>query len=209
MNKRSLGCLIVVATLAAVGVKDACAARGRKVTITYTGSGSASLQESYSRTTSSPCTGSVSNSTTTESATTDCPAFSKSCSSTLGLFAGIPPGLTVEKSGKSFIVSVVAEQQTQGGGATGVACMQSSVFDNAIVEGMNGINITRVRIKLTPKRKKNRAALLFPVGIQKTYDCADPARNGPPFLSNACTLTTSFVGSVAISGKWKATLIED
>jgi hypothetical protein len=230
--------LVVLVLLMGAGAEEARARPVPKATITYAGSGFASFQDSYSRTSSPPCP--VRKTTATENASSvqwnvtwrnvklqagakppptsatfsaansrtdsaDCPASSTSCTSTLGYFQSVLPGLTVAKSGKAFVVTVLAEEQTQGTGATSVACTQSSIFDNAIVEGMNGMRITAVQLKLTPAGRNKKTTL--PVSLNKTFDCTDPARSGAPFLSNACTLSTSFTGSVQVQGKWKLKLL--
>jgi hypothetical protein len=206
-----------------------------KVTISYSGSGSATFQEISSQAGDNSCP--IETTTSTESVTgatwnvewknvrpadganpdpksatfsaanTRTDVFScggqLNCNSTLGYFEGIEPGLLVAKSGRNgFIITVIAEQTTRGSNASGSTCLQSSVFDNAITEGMNSTNITAVRIKLTPNTKSKRTTI--PITIDDSFDCKDPAKDASPYISNSCSISTEFSGNVRVNGKWKA-----
>jgi hypothetical protein len=134
----------------------------------------------------------------------DCGGASFNCASTLGYFEGILPGLLIAKSGKGFIITILAEQQTRGSGTTQAACMQSSIFDNAITEGMKSFNITEQKIKLTPGSKNKTTNI--PYTLNKTFDCVDPAKQ-QAFLSTACTVSINVTGLITVKGKWTAALV--
>lgn len=127
------------------------------------------------------------------------------CTSSLEYAYGLLPSLRVTKSGKAVIVEVLAQELLSGTGSNNPACGRTSIFNNAIVDGANGINVTSVKIKLTPTTEKKTKKLQYTLG--KTYDCRDPAKTAS-FLSNDCYITTNFMGSVTITGKYKATLVK-
>lgn len=135
----------------------------------------------------------------------DCGGPEFICISVFTLFDGVLPGMTIAKSGKSYILTLLGEQLIRAPGlSTSAACMQSSVFDNAITEGMNSINVTTIKVKITPTAKKKKTIL--PFTMTKNFDCTDPAKTAA-FVSNSCTIMTSFEGIVTITGKWKARLV--
>lgn len=135
----------------------------------------------------------------------DCGGASFSCTSKIGSYPGVPPTVTVSKSGKGFILTILAEQQTKSSENTSSTCLQSSVFDNAITEGMNGKYVTALKIKLQPSDQVKTKTL--PFSLNKAYDCVDPAKQ-MSFLSTACEVETSFTGTVKVTGQWKASLVK-
>lgn len=128
------------------------------------------------------------------------------CYSDLGLSQGFVPELNIDKSGKTgFILRLSAESQLRGSNLTGgTTCLLSSVFDNAITEGMNGVQVSEVRVKLTPAKKSQRKVLNFT--IQKNFGCVDPAKQAAFTFTN-CNITTNLSGTVTVQGKWNAKIL--
>lgn len=128
------------------------------------------------------------------------------CDGDLQLDEGYYPQLKIKKSGKkSFIVTINAEQGLYVPNASNSTCFQSSIFDNAITEGLNYTEITELRIKITRAKESKSTKIKFK--INKSFDCTDPAKT-LYFLSNSCTLDTSLSGTVTIKGMWSAKLLK-
>lgn len=138
--------------------------------------------------------------------TDDCGGQPVLCSSQLQYQPGSLPVMRVEKSGKSgFVLVISAEDSLDGKDPTSTTCSNSSVFDNAITEGMNDKNVTEMRIKLTPATTSTKQTFKFT--NKKTFDCADPAKT-LYFISNACTLTMNLSGTVVVDGKWTGKVLK-
>jgi hypothetical protein len=137
----------------------------------------------------------------------DCPgAQGFLCASTLTNDENSFPFLKVSKSGKSaFILTINAEDQLRGLNPTNTTCFQSSIFDNAITEGLNQQSITQLRVKLTPAKKSKKKTLKFT--NKKTFDCTDPAKSAA-FTNNTCSLTTNLTGTLTINGKYDAKIVK-
>ncbi len=168
----------------------------------------------------SACPGSLLNSCKAEEP--HCVLFSDSCdAATLSYLDTFHAGLSIKKSGKGYIVSLEGEKELQGNNAAAPTpapnvapatafsnssslCLGSSIFDNAVVQGLGDISVTGAKIKLTPAEKSTRTVLK--VKLQKEYDCKDPAKvlYG---LGTSCSLKTDFSGTISVKGKWKAKLV--
>lgn len=136
----------------------------------------------------------------------DCGGQPSVCTSNLNYAQDQLPLLKIEKSGKKgFLLTITAEEQLDGYDSTASACGQSSVFDNAITDGLNQTKVTQIRIKLTPAAKSVSKKLAFT--NVKTFDCTDPAKT-QFFINNTCTLTMNLAGTVTVGGKWKAKLLK-
>ena len=141
-----------------------------------------------------------------------CVTFSDRCGSApLGYLAGTSPNLSIEKKGKNFIITLEAESATDTTPINDPLsenpkdCGNSTTFDNNIVDGVNGMRLTRVKLQLKPSDKSKRTALA--VNLPATFDCTDPSRIGAGGISNVCTITTAFQANLIINGKWKASIV--
>jgi hypothetical protein len=72
------------------------------------------------------------------------------------LVSGSKPVLTIQKNGKSFILTVEAEVQLEVPyDQLQNTCTNSETFDNNIVEGLHSISITAAKVKITPATKSS------------------------------------------------------
>ena len=127
------------------------------------------------------------------------------CNSELANSSEDLPLMKIEKSGRAYILSLTAENQLSSINPTLNTCFNNSIFDNAIVDGLNQQNISELKIKISPAKERKVRTLKFT--INKSFDCADPAKT-LAFLANACSISADFSGTVKVRGRWKARLVK-